>query len=229
MQNTELVIFDCDGVLVDSEIVAARVEADLLTRAGFAITAEEIASQFSGLRFSAILRQIEEIASIPFQASLIEESERKVDQKLATGLRAIDGAAQAAAAITVPRCVCSNSSPARIRSMLTRTGLLPLFEGAIHSVDDTEHKKPKPEPDVFLLAAETNKAHPARTIVIEDSVHGVTGARNAGMRVVGFTGASHSYPGHAEMLSEAGAETVISRMADLTATIAALDGWSQLA
>ncbi len=229
MKSTELVIFDCDGVLVDSEIVAARVEADLLTRAGFPITAEEIASQYSGLRFSDILRRVEEISSIPLQASLIEESERKVDRKLATSLRAIEGAAEAVASVEIARCICSNSSQARIKSMLTKTGLLPLFDNAIHSVDDTPSKKSKPEPDVFLFAAQKHGANPARTIVIEDSLHGVNGARSAGMRVIGFTGASHSYPGHAEMLSEAGAETVINRMADLPATLAALDVWSEFA
>lgn len=229
MHNTDLVIFDCDGVLVDSEIVAARVEAELLTKAGFPITAEEVASQFSGLRFSDILRKVEEISSIPFQASLIEESERKVDRKLATSLRAIEGAAEAVASVTAKRCVCSNSSPARIKAMLTKSGLLPLFADAIHSADDTPEKRSKPEPDVFLMAAGMHGADPARTIVIEDSLHGINGARSAGMRVIGFTGASHSYPGHAEILSEAGAETVISRMADLPATLAALDVWSEYA
>jgi HAD superfamily hydrolase (TIGR01509 family) len=229
MENTDLVIFDCDGVLVDSEIVAARVEAELLTKAGFPITAEEVASQFSGLRFADILRKVEEISSIPLQASLIEESEKKVDRKLVSSLRTIEGARQAAASVTIARCVCSNSSPARIRAMLTKTGLIPFFENAIYSADDTPQKKCKPEPDVFLLAAEKHDADPARTIVIEDSLHGIQGARSAGMRVIGFTGASHSYPGHAELLSEAGAETVINRMADLPATLAALDVWSEYA
>jgi HAD superfamily hydrolase (TIGR01509 family) len=229
MKNTDLVIFDCDGVLVDSEIVAARVEADLLTKAGFPISADEVASQYSGLRFAEILRKVEEISSIPLQASLIEESERKVDRKLASSLRAIEGAAEAAAAITIARCVCSNSARDRISAMLTKTGLMPLFKDAIHSSDDTPLKRCKPEPDVFLLAAEKHNADPARTIVVEDSLHGVNGARAAGMRVIGFTGASHSYPGHAEILSEAGAETVINRMANLPETLAALDTWSEYA
>ena len=80
---------------------------------------------------------------------------------------------------------------------------------------------------MFLHAAEAMDASPARTIVVEDSVHGIAGARAAGMRVVGFTGASHSYPGHADVLTEAGAETVIHRLADLKPVLEALAAWSE--
>ena len=86
--------------------------------------------------------------------------------------------------------------------------------------------KPKPAPDVFLHAAKTLGADPANTFVIEDSVHGISGAKAAGMRVIGFTGASHSYPGHADALTEAGAETVIRRWADFRGVVAALSEWS---
>lgn len=227
MTQPDLVIFDCDGVLVDSEIIAARVEAELLTAAGFEISAEEIAESYAGLTFKDIMLKIEEKAAIPFQASLISQAEELVDRKLKTDVHAIDGVHEAVAAVTAPRCICSNSTGERIEMMLDRTRILPLFKGRIFSALETPSKKPKPAPDVFLHAANTYGADPAKTFVIEDSVHGISGAVSAGMRVIGFTGGAHSYPGHADALTEAGAETVIRRWADLGGVIQALSMWSE--
>lgn len=227
MNQPDLVIFDCDGVLVDSEIIAARVEAELLTQAGFEISAEEIAETYAGLTFKDIMLKIEEKAAIPFQASLIDQAEELVDRKLKNDVRAIEGVHEAVAAVSAPRCICSNSRSERIEIMLERTRILPLFKGRIFSALETPSKKPKPSPDVFLHAANTYGASPANTFVIEDSVHGIAGAVSAGMRVIGFTGGSHSYPGHADMLTEAGAETVIRRWADLGGVISALSMWSE--
>jgi len=227
MPQLDLVIFDCDGVLVDSEIVAARVEAEMLREAGHNITAEELAERYSGLTFRDIMMRIEKEAQVLFQASLISKAEARVDERLRAEVKAIPGVAEAVAALAVRKCICSNSSEERIAAMLQRTRLAPLFKDVIFSSLATPTKRPKPAPDVFLYAAEKMGADPANTIVIEDSVHGITGARAAGMRVIGFTGASHSHPGHASMLMEAGAETTISRMADLNGTIAALSEWSE--
>jgi HAD superfamily hydrolase (TIGR01509 family) len=226
MPQPDLVIFDCDGVLVDSEIIAARVEAELLTLAGYEISAEEIAETYAGLTFKDILMRIEEKSKIPFQVSLIDRAEELVDRKLRGEVRAIDGVREAVAAVTVQRCICSNSRTERIEFMLEKVHLLPFFAGRIFSALETPTGKTKPAPDVFLFAAEKLNAHPANTFVIEDSVHGVHGAKAAGMRVIGFTGAAHSYPGHADLLTEAGAETVIRRWAELKGVIAALSEWS---
>ncbi|WP_192256788.1 HAD family hydrolase [Mesorhizobium silamurunense] len=227
MPQPDLVIFDCDGVLVDSEIIAARVEAELLTSAGFEISAEELAETYAGLTFKDILMRVEEKSNIPFQAALIDRAEELVDRKLRSDVRIIDGAREAVATVTVPRAVCSNSRKERIEFMLEKVRLLPFFAGRIFSGLDIPSKKTKPAPDVFLYAAEQLGANPKNTFVIEDSVHGITGARAAGMRVIGFTGAGHSYPGHADALTEAGAETVIRRFAELGSTIAALSEWSE--
>ena len=227
MSDIDLVIFDCDGVLVDSEIIAARVEAELLSAAGYPIEAEELARLYAGLTFRDIMLRIEEESKQLFQASLISEAEALVDKRLRAEVRAIDGVHEAVSAVTAKRCICSNSGAERLEAMLTRTRLLPFFEGRIFSSLDTPSKKPKPAPDVFLHAAETMKANPKATFVIEDSVHGITGAKAAGMRVIGFTGASHTHPGHADMLMEAGAETVIRRWADFNAVLAALSEWSE--
>ncbi len=227
MPQPDLVIFDCDGVLVDSEIIAARIEADLLTSAGFEISAEEISETYAGLTFKDILMRVEEKSQIPFQASLIDRAEELVDRKLRADVRIIDGAREAVAAVTAPRAVCSNSRTERVEFMLEKVRLLPFFAGRIFSGLDIPSKKTKPAPDVFLYAAEKLGANPKNTFVIEDSVHGIAGARAAGMRVIGFTGAGHSYPGHADVLTEAGAETVIRRWAELNSTIAALSEWSE--
>ena len=226
MTNVDLVIFDCDGVLVDSEIIAARVEAELLTAAGYEIDAEELAQTYAGLTFRDIMLRIEKESQQLFQATLIEEAENLIDRRLEAEVRAIEGAHEAVAAVTAKRCICSNSSTARLRMTLGKTRLLPFFEGALFSSLDTPSRKPKPAPDVFLHAAQAMGADPGRTFVIEDSVHGVAGARAAGMRVIGFTGASHTHPGHADLLTEAGAETSIRRWADLKGVLAALSEWS---
>jgi len=229
MTAIDLVIFDCDGVLVDSEIIAARVEAELITRAGFEISPKEISESYAGLTFKDILLRIEEKSKIPFQASLIDHAEALTDKRLAAEVRAIDGARNAVLSVAGPRCICSNSSSDRLDLMLTRTGLKPYFEGRIFSALDTPSGRTKPAPDVFLHAAKAMKADPAKTFVVEDSVHGIAGAKAAGMRVIGFTGAAHSHPGHADALTDAGAETVIRRWAELKPVLAALVEWSESA
>lgn len=226
MTAFDLVIFDCDGVLVDSEVIAARVEAELLAAAGYEISAEDLAERYAGLTFTDILLSIEKQAAIPFQASLIDQAEALVDRRLANEVRAIDGAQAAVASVTVPRCICSNSTEHRLEAMLERTRLKPFFVGRVFSAKAVPSGKPKPAPDVFLHAAKTMGAEPGRTLVVEDSVPGAHGARAAGMRVVGFTGASSTYPGHADALTEAGAETVIRRWPDFPGVMAALSEWS---
>lgn len=225
MTLPDLIVFDCDGVLVDSEIIAARVNSELLTSAGFEISPEELIERYAGLTFRDSLLRIEAESQIPFQASLIERSSAILDQRLANEVSAVEGAQAAVAATAGLKCVCSNSSPERLDSMLTRTGLLAYFSGNVFSAR-APSRRPKPAPDVFEHAARTLGAEPARSFAIEDSVHGVHAAKAAGMRVIGFTGASHSWPGHADALTEAGAETVIRRFADLHPVIAALCEWS---
>ncbi len=226
MAAFDLVIFDCDGVLVDSEVIAARVEAELLTAAGYEIAAEDLAERYAGLTFKDILLSIEKQAAIPFQATLIDQAEAMVDKRLANEVRAIEGAHAAVSSVRVQRCVCSNSTEHRLDAMLERTRLKPLLEGRVFSSRSIPSGRPKPAPDVFLHAAKTLGADPRRTLVVEDSVPGVHGARAAEMRVVGFTGASSTYPGHADALTEAGAETVIRRWADFPGVMAALSEWS---
>ena len=224
MPAPDLIIFDCDGVLVDSEIIAARVEAEMLTKAGYPISPEDVAQRFAGLTFKDILLTVEQEASIPFQASLLDENRKVLDEKLSREVREIEGAGRAAASMP-HKCICSNSRLERIEAMLDRTGLRILFDDSIFSASDLDGVKSKPAPDVFVHAATVMGADPANTFVIEDSVHGVSAAVAAGTRVIGFTGGAHSFPGHADALTDAGAETVINRWSGFLPVLAALSEW----
>lgn len=228
MNGFDLIIFDCDGVLVDSEIIAAQIESKLLTEAGYPISVEEMAERFAGMTWKNILLAVEAEAAIPFSASLLDRSETLLDQKLGSEVKIIEGVKFALSRLTQPRCICSNSSTKRLDLMLTHVGLKPYFDGHIFSAKDLGPDRVKPKPDIFLHGAQQMKVSPARTVVVEDSVHGVSAACAAGMRVIGFTGASHTYPSHADRLTEAGAETVISRMVELPAMVEALSGWNEL-
>ncbi len=227
MLEPELVIFDCDGVLVDSELLAARVDTELLASAGVEIEIEDFTRRYAGLTFQETAIRVEEEYGVPLQASIIDRSKAILDERLAREVQAIDGARAAVMSVKGPKCVCSNSTPERLEAMLGRTGLLPLFSGNVFSARAVATMRPKPAPDVFLHAAEKMGANPGACFVLEDSVHGITGAKAAGMRVIGFTGGGHSWTGHADALTEAGAETVIRRWSDLPGVLAALSGWSE--
>ena len=226
MSGFDLIIFDCDGVLVDSEIIAAQVESRLLTESGYPISVEEMGERFAGMTWHNILLTIEKEVDIPLSASLIDKSEKLLDARLARDVKIIEGVKFALSRLTTQSCICSNSSSHRLDMMLTKVGLKPFFEPNIFSAKDLGPDRVKPKPDIFLHAAKQFGVSPSRAVVVEDSVHGVHGAVAAGMKVIGFTGASHSYPSHADRLTDAGAETVISRMTDLPATIAALAEWA---
>jgi HAD superfamily hydrolase (TIGR01509 family) len=229
MSGFDLILFDCDGVLVDSEIIAAEVESKLLREAGVEITAEDMCIRFAGMDWKSILLTIEEESELPLSASLIDKSEKLLDAALARRLKIIDGVRYALSKITEQRCICSNSSSPRLELELNKVGLKPYFEGHIYSAIDLGPGRTKPKPDIYLHGAKQFNVEPSRCLVIEDSVHGVHAARAAGMRVIGFTGGSHTYPTHADRLTDAGAETVISRMVELPQMVDALKNWTELA
>ncbi len=228
MSGFELTIFDCDGVLVDSEIIAARVESKLLNEAGYPISVEEMGERFAGMTWKNILLSVEKEIDIPLSASLLDKSETLLDQRLAREVKIIEGVSFALSRIEGPRCICSNSSVHRLDSMLTKVGLKEHFAPNIFSAKDLGADRVKPKPDIYLHALSQMGVAAKKAVVVEDSVHGVHAARDAGIRVIGFTGASHTYPSHADRLTDAGAETVISRMVDLPAVIAAMESWSGL-
>lgn len=220
-----LIIFDCDGVLVDSEILAKKVELSVYGEQGFEASLEEFSERFSGMTGSEIMRDIEDDLDKGLPETLHDDIQTRIDDKLATELNAIANVHEMLDRLDNPRCICSNSSMERLAISLKRTKLHDRFRPYIFSATEVGNKEPKPSANVFLHAAEQLEANPAETIVLEDSVHGVTGAVKAGMRVVGFTGGSHTYPTHAESLMDAGAETTINKLLDFPAVVEALKEW----
>ncbi|MCC5474665.1 HAD family hydrolase [Streptomyces barringtoniae] len=182
----ELVIFDCDGVLVDSERIAARVQVALGAELGWPLTEGEVVDRFIGRSHAAIRRQVaarlgEETAAI--WAQRFEQLHREaVDADLAP----VDGLPEALDAIALPTCVASSGSHDKMRHTLGRTGLYDRFAGRIHSATEVAHGKPAP--DLFLHAARHMGVDPAACVVVEDSLPGVLAARAAGMRAFGYAG-----------------------------------------
>ena len=226
MSGFDLILFDCDGVLVDSEIIAAKVESALLTEAGYPIGVEEMCERFAGLTWRDILFTIEKEADIPLSASLLDKSEKLLDARLGREVKIVEGVRFALARLTQPRAICSNSSSHRLDLMLGKVGLRDYFAPHIFSAKDLGPDRGKPKPDIYLHGLKEMGGTAERTLVVEDSVHGIHAARAAGLRVIGFTGGAHTYSAHADRLTDAGAETVIARMADLPATVAAMSEWS---
>lgn len=213
----ELIIFDCDGVLVDSEAITCRVDARELARLGFEITAAEVAARFIGRPTQDMLSELEAEQGIPVPAGFRDHLLACVLDSFASELRAVPNAAAALERISVTVCVASLSDVARIEESLRLTGLLGFFGTRIFSAQMVA--RAKPFPDLFELAARALGAEPDGCLVIEDSPTGVAAARAAGMTVYGYIGASHCQDGHAAGLTAAGAGLVFDDMADLPALI----------
>lgn len=221
----DLVIFDFDGVLIDSEYLSAKIAAKLINEAGCKITIEELCEHYSGYVFKDILKDLEQKTECYFSASIIEKMQQKFIKAIPHELKLIDGIIENLNKIDVNFCICSNASNADIELILKNLNIWHLFEGKIFSAPDTGTKQLKPSPDIFLYAAEQYNVAPTACLVIEDSVPGILAAKKANMRVVGFTGGSHTYQKHSNVLSEAGAETVYCDHADLPNLIQAMREW----
>ena len=220
-----LFAFDCDGVLVDSEIIASEVDAEFLAKAGYEITAEEVTRRFAGLTGLAIYEQIEAETGRKLPAGIDEEIREEIDRRLDRDLKPTIGALDVFDRIDGPRCVCSNSSGRRLTLSLEKVGLYDRVRPYVYSAVEVGTKEPKPAPNVYSYAAEQFEVSPRDMLVIEDSVFGVRAAKAAGARVIGFTGGRHTWLGHADILIEAGAETVIHRFDDLAQIAEALMAW----
>jgi HAD superfamily hydrolase (TIGR01509 family) len=218
-RNFDLVIFDCDGVLVDSELISCRAHAQTLSRHGYAITEQQVLERFLGVSDREARLTIEAESGRLLPDDFEAQVKAATLQFYAGDLRAIANVGDAIAAIDLPKCVASSGTPEKIRHGLTSASLYDIL--APHIFSATQVKRGKPAPDLFLFAAEQMRASPARCIVIEDSVPGITGALAAGMSVLGFHGGSHCRPGHADKLRAAGAATVFDDMRQLPALIAA--------
>lgn len=211
MAYPELLIFDCDGVLIDSEGLAARVHAAALRRAGQAVDATTLIRRFTGVPDAEMCRilELESGRSLPADYGAVIASALETAYRLE--LRPVPGVEGALAALTGRRCVASSSMPAKLRLGLELTGLYDHFAPHVYSAAVVP--RGKPAPDLFLHAAAAMGVAAAACLVIEDSVAGVTAALAAGMPALGFVGGSHCVAGDGERLAAAGAVAVFANMA----------------
>ena len=215
----DLVIFDCDGVLIDSEIIAARAVVACLTKYGIDATEDDILERYTGISTAGMVADLEMRhgrALADFEA----REQRRLTALFASDLRAISGIEVLLDALECPSCVASSGTPERIRFGLSRVGLYDRFHPHVFSASMVE--RGKPAPDLFLYAATRMGVEPARRVVIEDSLPGIAAAVAAGMTPIGFTGGSHCRPDHAARLAAAGAMRVTGTMPELQTILAEL-------
>ena len=206
-----LVIFDCDGVLVDSEPISCRVMAEALSAEGLPATREDVYRDYMGRAWADSLRMIEERLGRPTRPGFTDDFRAARDAALAKEVVAIEGVRDAVAEIEtagIERCVASSGAEEKIRLTLGTTGLLELFEGRIFSA--TEVARGKPAPDLFLWAAETLGHEPETCAVVEDTPVGIEAARAAGMTALAFVDNAPR-----EALESAGAHAVFESMREL--------------
>jgi HAD superfamily hydrolase (TIGR01509 family) len=215
----DLLIFDCDGVLIDSELIACRIVAETLTEAGYQSTARDIIA-FVGKSSRDMYARLAD----RFGRALPDDLDARLGQALrrafAAELQPMAGVDALLCGLAgTRRCVASSSGLERIRHSLGCTGLLGHFGDALFSASMVA--RGKPAPDLFLHAAAAMGVPPARCVVIEDSVPGIEAAVAAGMAAIGFTGGAHCGTDHAARLTRAGAARVAPSMEELGAMLGA--------
>jgi HAD superfamily hydrolase (TIGR01509 family) len=218
-----VVIFDCNGVLVDSEPLVTSTVSRAFVRAGFNITPDVLAHYFTGWRPTDMFAEVEIAAGRRLPDGFAESVSATLLDRLHTDLRATRHMTHALTWLRGPKCVASSSPPERIRLSLESTDLLRFFEPHLFSA--TEVANGKPAPDLFLLAAARMQANPANCLVVEDSPVGVAAGVAAGMTVIGFAGGSHAGSALPAHLKAAGARVVINDMRMLKSTVIDLRGW----
>jgi HAD superfamily hydrolase (TIGR01509 family) len=217
------VIFDCDGVLVDSEPIANRVLVEQLQGIGVSIPESEVMRRFVGKTRGQCLALAAEILGRALPETFGADWDTALFEALRNEVQPSAGVIDVLRQLTVPYCAASNGMPDRVRLTLASAGLMPYFEGKIFTSADVPN--PKPAPDLFLHAAASMHAAPAHCVVIEDTPTGVRAARAAAMRVLGYIGGSAS---DAATLRREGAAAVFDDMSRLPALLRAQTQRSQI-
>jgi len=212
-----LLIFDCDGVLIDSEIISLAIDAEMLTKLGLPHTVQDVAKRFLGVSVETANKMIEQDLGHPIPEAFNTEYHSRLAAAFEKDLKIIPGVMEFLDQWPGSICVASSSSQARLKTTLTQVGLFTRFAPHIYSAEMVS--RGKPEPDLFLYAANNMGFAPDKCIVIEDSINGVKAARAARMRCLGFVGGSHCNAEHAKFLRDAGAEQVFAKMDQLFALI----------
>lgn len=212
--SDRLVIFDCDGVLVDSEPVSISVLVDAMNRAGADITEADAYRLFLGRSLATVTDCLRQQYGLEAGPSFLEDMRKELYRRFRAELKPISGIQETLRRLDGPRCVASSSQPERIRLSLTITGLIETLEPHIFSASMV--KNGKPAPDLFLHAAASMGVPPERCIVVEDSPAGVQAAKAAGMKVLLFTGGTHALQEtYREEISKISADATFDAMPDL--------------
>jgi HAD superfamily hydrolase (TIGR01509 family) len=214
-----LVVFDCDGVLIDSELLASETAAVVLGEAGVALTPAQVRARYTGVTMASLLGDLRGCYGDGVAAHFELRFNGALAQCFEADLRAVAGIGALVDALAVPCCVASSSSPGRLAHSLTLTGLHARFVPRIYSA--TQVARGKPAPDLFLFAANAMGVAAAGCLVIEDSTAGVQAGVAAGMETIGFCGGGHCGDGHAAKLLTAGAHRACADAGELAALLRA--------
>jgi HAD superfamily hydrolase (TIGR01509 family) len=217
-----LLIFDCDGVVVDSMLLHTEVESEAYGSIGIAVSPKDLAMRFSGVSDAEVHRVLSEETGRAIPAGIAERIERRKKEVFAERLKPMAGIREVLTALDEkPRCLASGTGVDLLYFLLGIVGLTEQFAPHIYSSEMTS--RGKPFPDLFLHAANQLGYAPKNSLVIEDGVPGVQAGRAAGMRVLGFTGGEHCDEAHAGRLMAAGAELVFSDMRELPGLVRRFD------
>jgi len=208
-----LVIFDCDGVLVDSERLSHLVLCEMLAELGVSISYEDAVLRFMGTSIPVCLQRVDELLGQAAPSDFLARFGQRTRASFQESLVAVPGVVEVLDGLSMPFCVASNGNRAKVAFTLGHTGLLARFEGRIFTAEDV--KNPKPAPDLFLIAAKTLGADARCTTVVEDTPTGVMAAKAAGMRAIGFSAMTP-----AARLVAAGADAVAGSMAEVRTLLA---------
>ena len=215
--SIDALIFDCDGVLVDSEAIIHRVERKHLAEIGLHYPPEDFALKFAGLATTEFMREMADEYRRKFGTTLPDGFEERVNrakhEALDNELVVVPDALNVVKAWKKPKAVASSSRLKPLIRKLDQMGLLEHFDGHVYSAESVH--RGKPDPAIFLFAADELQATPDQCAVVEDSVLGVRAAKSAGMTAIGFTGGEHCGPQHEEALTDEGADLVVANFAEL--------------
>ncbi|WP_254694147.1 HAD family hydrolase [Sulfitobacter sp. SK012] len=189
MDDIELVIFDCDGVLIDSEGISAEVLITALAQLGVTVNFDHFCTRFVGRSFPTVAEDIQTLFDVQLPKNFEQDYRRELLDRFKTGLEVTPGVLGVIDRLRVPRCIATSSSPERVARSLELTGLAPLFPGVVFTASQVA--RGKPAPDLFQLAARDMGVDPAHCLVIEDSLPGIEAGVAAGMRVLRYTGGAH--------------------------------------
>jgi HAD superfamily hydrolase (TIGR01509 family) len=213
----KLVIFDCDGVLVDSEALLIESEMAFFKQHGLEYTIEYYIANFMGIPIwdwkAKTTSLLVDIKGRSISEDFFEPLEAEMSRRIEEELQPVAGAFDALSSLNYFKCVASSSSTRSLDSKLTSTGLFELFNPHIYSTDLVMHGKPAP--DLFLHAANQLDVLPIDCVVVEDSASGVMAGKRAGMQVIGFTGGSHCPPNHANSLLLTGADLIATNFSEI--------------